>query len=102
MLLNGIKEAIPARSFYGAVYVEFTVSLPPKDVRLWTEAVEGWERDPVNAVNPFDTTVARKHPNSLLYISYLTLPARINHHEGSLDTGRRRSSRAVKDHCTRS
>ncbi|KAK0466807.1 uncharacterized protein EV420DRAFT_1635847 [Desarmillaria tabescens] len=57
-LLKGILEAIPARTLHSAVYAEFTASLPKQDVQCWSEAIEAWERDPVNAVNPFETTVA--------------------------------------------
>lgn len=28
---------------------------------MWTKAVEDWEKDPINKINPFDTTVAREY-----------------------------------------
>ncbi|KAK0430440.1 hypothetical protein EV421DRAFT_1893559 [Armillaria borealis] len=58
-LLKAMLEAIPARTLHTAVYVEFTASLPMEDVRLWSTAIEAWEQDPSNAVNPFETTVAQ-------------------------------------------
>ncbi|KAK0436469.1 uncharacterized protein EV420DRAFT_1652503 [Desarmillaria tabescens] len=60
-LLKGILKAIPARILHSAVYAEFTASLPEQDVQRWSEAIEAWEWDPVNAVNPFETTVTRTY-----------------------------------------
>ncbi len=54
-------EVIPAGTLHTAVYVEFTASLPMEDVQLWSAAIEAWEQDPSNAVNPFEMTVARTY-----------------------------------------
>ena len=57
-LFKAAKEAIPSQTIHTAIYAEFTASLPQEEVAKWTEAMEQWERDPMNKVNPFETTVA--------------------------------------------
>lgn len=32
-----------------------------QDVQCWNEAIEAWERDPVNTINPFEMTVAHTY-----------------------------------------
>ncbi|KAK0458719.1 uncharacterized protein EV420DRAFT_1642445 [Desarmillaria tabescens] len=64
-LLKAVIDAILAQTLHAAIYAEFTTSLPHEEVIKWTQAVEDWEKDPINTVNPFDTTVTQLTTNKV-------------------------------------